>query len=97
MKTIGRRAFLGMTAAASAASAFGALKPHPAMAAAAEGGLKKAVSVSMLAKELGYLDKFKLAVDVGFQGIEIGTIADEPLPPRSRRLRSRPASTSTAS
>jgi hexulose-6-phosphate isomerase len=30
----------------------------------------------MLPKELGYLDKFKLAVDVGFQGVEIGTIAD---------------------
>jgi L-ribulose-5-phosphate 3-epimerase len=76
MTKIDRRAFLEMTAAATAASAFAALKPRPVMAAAAGGGLKKAVYVSMLPKELGYLDKFKLAVDVGFQGIEIGTIAD---------------------
>jgi L-ribulose-5-phosphate 3-epimerase len=76
MTKIDRRAFLEMTAAATAASAFAALKPRPVMAAAAGGGLKKAVYVSMLPKELGYLDKFKLAVDVGFQGIEIGTIPD---------------------
>jgi L-ribulose-5-phosphate 3-epimerase len=76
MKNMNRRTFLEMTAAASAASAFAALKPRAVMAAAAEGGLKKAVYVSMLPKELGYLDKFKLAVDVGFQGIEIGTISD---------------------
>jgi hexulose-6-phosphate isomerase len=30
----------------------------------------------MLPKELGYLDKFKLAVEVGFQGVEIGTVSD---------------------
>ena len=71
-----RRTFLEMTAAASGASAFAVFKATPAMAAAAEGGLKKAVYVSMLPKELGYLDKFKLAIDVGFQGIEIGTIGD---------------------
>jgi len=77
MKRMDRRTFLEMTAAASAASAFAALRPARAMAAAAaDGGLKKAVYVSMLPKELGYLDKFKLAVDVGFQGVEIGTISD---------------------
>ena len=76
MTTINRRTFLEMTAAASAASAFAALTPRPVMAAAADGGLKKAAYVSMLPKELGYADKFKLAVDVGFQGIEIGTISD---------------------
>jgi L-ribulose-5-phosphate 3-epimerase len=76
MTKINRRAFLEMTAAASAASAFAALKPQPAVAAAAEAGLKKAVYISMLPKELGYADKFKLALDVGFQGIEIGTISD---------------------
>jgi hexulose-6-phosphate isomerase len=76
MTKIDRRAFLEMTAAASAASAFAALRPRPAMAAAAEGGLKKAVYISMLPKELGYRDKFQLALDVGFQGIEIGTITD---------------------
>jgi len=71
-----RRTFLEMTAAASAASAFAAFKPPSAIAAAAEGGLKKAVYVSMLPKQLGYLDKFKLAIDAGFQGIEVGTIGD---------------------
>jgi len=76
MTTMNRRAFLEMTATAAGASAFAALKPRPVMAAAADGGLKKAVYVSMLPKELGYADKFKLAVDVGFQGIEIGTISD---------------------
>jgi L-ribulose-5-phosphate 3-epimerase len=76
MRKMDRRTFLEVTAAASAASAIAALKPQPVMAAAAAGGLKKAVYVSMLPKELGYLDKFKLAVDVGFEGIEIGTIAD---------------------
>ena len=76
MTKIDRRAFLEMTAAASAASAFAALRPQRAMASAAEGGLKKAVYISMLPKELGYRDKFQLALDVGFQGIEVGTIAD---------------------
>ena len=76
MTKMDRRAFLEMTAAASAVSAFAAFRPEPVAAAAAAGGLKKAVYVSMLPKELGYLDKFKLALDVGFEGIEIGTIAD---------------------
>ena len=70
------RTFLEMTAAASGVSALAALGAAPATAAAAEGGLRKAVYVSMLPKELGYVDKFKLAVEVGFQGIEIGTIGD---------------------
>jgi hexulose-6-phosphate isomerase len=71
-----RRAFLEM---ATAASAMAALRPAGAVAAQpapAAGGLKKAVYISMLPKELGYLDKFRLALDVGFEGVEIGTIAD---------------------
>jgi len=79
MRKMDRRTFLEMTAAASAASAMAGLKSQTVAAAAqglAGGGLKKAVYVSMLPKELGYLDKFKLAVEVGFQGVEIGTIAD---------------------
>lgn len=70
MRTIDRRAFLQMTAAASAMAA---LRPRPAAAA---GGLRKAVYISMLPKELGYVERFRLAVDVGFEGIEIGTIVD---------------------
>ena len=61
---------------AAAASALAALRPRPAVAATAEGGLKKAVYVSMLPKELSYRDRFQLAIDVGFEGIEIGTITD---------------------
>jgi hexulose-6-phosphate isomerase len=68
-----RRTFLGTAAAASAAAV---LQPRTARAA---GGPKKAVYVSMLPKELAYLDRFKLAKDVGFEGIEIGTIADPKL------------------
>ncbi len=73
MTRIDRRAFLEM---AAAASALAALRPRPAVAAAGEGGLKKAVYVSMLPKELSYRDRFQLAIDVGFEGIEIGTITD---------------------
>jgi len=34
------------------------------------------VYVSMLPKELGWVEKFRLAREVGFEGIEIGTISD---------------------
>ena len=67
---IDRRTFLGTAAAATVAAA---MRQWPVAAA---GGLRKAVYVSMLPKELSYLDRFKLALDVGFEGIEIGTIAD---------------------
>jgi hexulose-6-phosphate isomerase len=76
MKKMDRRAFLEMTAAASTLAALRGATPSAAAQAATGGSLKKAVYVSMLPKELGYFDKFKLAVDVGFQGIEIGTISD---------------------
>jgi hexulose-6-phosphate isomerase len=70
MTTIQRRTFLKSAAATAAAVAFGR------SAAWAAGGMKKAVYVSMLPKELSYLDKFTLAKQVGFEGIEIGTITD---------------------
>src|SRR3989442_431266 len=50
---------------------FGAIQPRPA-----SGPLKKAVLVSMLPKQMSYLDRFKLAVDVGFEGLEAQTITD---------------------
>jgi hexulose-6-phosphate isomerase len=65
-----RRAFLGTAAAASAAAV---LQPRAARAA---GSPKKAVYVSMLPKDLSYLDRFRLAKDVGFEGVEVGTLAD---------------------
>jgi len=80
MTTIDRRAFLE---SATALAAVAALRPRPAAAA---GGMKKAVYVSMLPKELkdasgapralSYVERFQLAKDVGFEGIEIGTITD---------------------
>ena len=70
MTTIDRRAFLE---SAAALGAMAALRPRTAAAA---GGMKKAVYISMLPKELPYPQRFQLAKDVGFEGIEIGTIAD---------------------
>jgi hexulose-6-phosphate isomerase len=65
-----RRTFIGTAAAASAAAALG-----PRIAAAA-GRPKKALYVSMLPKELGWRERFQLALDCGFEGIEIGTVAE---------------------
>ena len=70
MTTIDRRAFLE---SATALAAVAALRPQPAAAA---GGMKKAVYVSMLPKELSYQERFQVAKDVGFEGIEIGTIIE---------------------
>jgi hexulose-6-phosphate isomerase len=72
MKTIDRRGFLE---SATALAAVAALRPRPAAAAA--GGMKKALYVSMLPKELGYRERFQVARDAGFDGIEVGTIADQ--------------------
>jgi len=38
--------------------------------------LKKAVLITMLPKEMSYLDRFKLAVDIGFEGLEAQTVTD---------------------
>ena len=70
MTTIDRRAFLE---SAAALGAMAALRPRTA---AASGGMRKAVYISMLPKELPYPQRFQLAKDVGFEGIEIGTITD---------------------
>jgi L-ribulose-5-phosphate 3-epimerase len=68
--SVDRRAFLE-AAALSAAAAFA-----PRAAFAAGGSPKKAVLISMLPKELSYHDRFKLAVDSGFAGIEMRTVPD---------------------
>jgi L-ribulose-5-phosphate 3-epimerase len=70
MKTIDRRSFLESAAAVAAVAA---LRPQ---AAAAAGGIKKALYVSMLPEKLAYGARFQLARDAGFEGIEIGTITD---------------------
>ncbi len=79
MGRIGRRAFVETVAGAAAVAAIGprtALGAFAAQARPAAGGLKKAVYVSMLPKELSYRDRFQLARDVGFEGVEVGTISD---------------------
>ncbi|HXK09380.1 MAG TPA: TIM barrel protein, partial [Vicinamibacteria bacterium] len=70
MKTIDRRSFLESAAAAAAVAA---LRPQPAAAA---GQIKKALYVSMLPEKLAYRERFQMALDAGFQGIEVGTITD---------------------
>jgi hexulose-6-phosphate isomerase len=68
--TLDRRRFLQTAAAFAAAAAL------PARWAAAGGAPKKAVLISMLPKDLSYVDRFRMAVDAGFAGIEMQTIAD---------------------
>jgi L-ribulose-5-phosphate 3-epimerase len=65
-----RRRFLQTAAALSAAAAL------PVPWASAAGSPKKAVLITMLPKELPFLDRFRLAVDSGFAGIEMQTVAD---------------------
>jgi hexulose-6-phosphate isomerase len=70
MATLSRRRFLETTAALSALATW-----RPAAAVAA-GTPKKSVLITMLPRELPFLDRFKLAVDVGFVGIEMQTVTD---------------------
>jgi len=70
MREINRRRFLESTAMLSAAAA---LQPG---FAGASGSPKKAVLITMLPKELPYLERFKLALDAGFEGIEMQTVTD---------------------
>ncbi len=69
MKPIQRRTFLQSVAMISAAAAV----PTRSVAAAA-GTPKKSLVVYMLPKQLPYLDRFKMARDVGFEGVEAQTI-----------------------
>lgn len=39
--------------------------------------LKKAVLISMLPKEMSYFDRFKLAIDCGFEAMEAQTVTDQ--------------------
>ena len=70
MTMTNRRAFLE---SAAVVAALAALRPR---AAAAAGPIRKAVELSMLPKELGLRERFQLARDVGFEGIEILTVSD---------------------
>jgi L-ribulose-5-phosphate 3-epimerase len=46
-------------------------------AANAETGLRKGVIVEMLPKQLSYLERFRLAKDIGFQGVEAYTLTEQ--------------------
>ena len=67
-----RRDFLKTSAMSAAAS----LLPAASFAAPNNGTLKKSVLINMLPKEMSYADKFKLALDAGFEGIEMQTVTD---------------------
>jgi L-ribulose-5-phosphate 3-epimerase len=71
MPTIDRRRFLAATAAASAAAAL-----RPAAARAAAAGPRKALVVSMISDKLAWPDRFKVARDAGFEGVELHTVTD---------------------
>lgn len=77
-----RRSFLKQagvaSAAAAASSAFGSTtSASAATTAAAPGGSpKKAVLIGMLPKDLPYQERFALAREVGFEGMEVNTIDD---------------------
>ncbi len=72
MTLIDRRTFLESAAMVSAA---GTIATRPGLAAA--GTPKKSLYMEMLPKQMTTLEKFKLAKDVGFEGIEVPT-ADSP-------------------
>jgi hexulose-6-phosphate isomerase len=70
MATTSRRRFLEASAALAAAAA---VRPRAGWAA---GAPKKSVLITMLPKDLPFVDRFKLAVEVGFGGIEMQTVTD---------------------
>jgi L-ribulose-5-phosphate 3-epimerase len=70
MTEVDRRGFLGTAAAVSAATL---LSGRVAYAA---GAPKKSILINMLPKELPYLERFQLAVEAGFPGIEMQTVTD---------------------
>lgn len=69
MVPFSRRTFLQSTATFSVATAF-------LRKSAAAGSPRKAVLVSMLPKELPYIDRFRIAIDAGFEGLEAQTVSD---------------------
>jgi len=68
-----RRDFLKTSAAFGAAT----LLPEAARSQSPAGALKKGVLISMLPREMSYVDRFKLAADAGFEGIEAQTVPDQ--------------------
>jgi hexulose-6-phosphate isomerase len=74
-----RREFLRVslgTACAAPLASLGPAAPDLAAAAPAPGRIKKAVQINMLPEKLSYAERFKLAGNVGFEGVEGQTVED---------------------
>ncbi len=78
-----RRSILKISAGAACAGPLSSLSAAlastanmPLAGAPDTGRIKKAVQIYMLPKELSYADRFKLARDVGFEGVEGQTVTD---------------------
>ena len=96
MTKMDRRAFLEMTAAASALAAMRGATPSAAAQAAAGGGLKKAVYVSHAPQGAGLPGQVQAGASTsGSRASRSARSPTTPWPPRSRRRRRRPASRST--
>lgn len=71
-----RRTFLKSVAAGLVAAVPGPAGGQSAGPGGARGGIRKAVLISMLPKDLSYAERFALAREVGFEGIEMQTVAE---------------------
>src|SRR5262249_37359792 len=73
-----RREFLKSSSLVAAATLLpqNDLMDSQATTPAQERRVKKGVHMTLLPKQMSYLDRFKLAVDVGFEGVEAQTVAD---------------------
>lgn len=74
-----RREFLKASAAAACGAGLDAARASFAATTppTEPGGIKKAVLLSMLPKQLSYADRFKLARDVGFEQVEAPAMPDQ--------------------
>jgi L-ribulose-5-phosphate 3-epimerase len=76
MTTLTRRDVLKSAVSAPLAAVLPELKLGPTTGGAATADIKRAVLVSMLPSSLSWKDRFALAKDVGFDGIEMQTMTD---------------------
>jgi len=84
MIRVHRRTFLESAAMLSAVSAI-----QTRLAVAAAGSPKKAVLITMLPRDLPYLDRFKMALDAGFEGLEAQTATDPKIADQIREASSK--------
>ena len=77
MSTLTRRDVLKSTAAVPLAAWLDAARDVEARQVSTPINIKRAVLVSMLPKELPWQDRFALARAVGFEGVEMQTVADQ--------------------